>query len=554
MGGASSDESFELEVSSDAIEHASGSVAGKYRLFASLGRGGMADVLLGVAQGPKGFNKLVVVKRLRGNLAADASLVNMFLDEARLAARLSHPNVVTTFEVGEQRGAYFIAMEYLDGQPLNKVMRAMRDGGEKISPVMWAKIMADACSGLHHAHELTDYDGTPMDVVHRDVSPQNIFITYDGRVKIVDFGIAKAALNTSETETGVLKGKIAYMAPEQAAGGKVDRRADVFSTGIVMWELLTGEKLVTGNAATCLHKILNMPIPRPSEKNPDVPLELDAIVMCALERQVENRWQTSHEMRQALEAFARASGQLITEEEISVIMKRVFAEKRAQIRQDIQKYMAMVAEVSARDLLISSGSHPTISLASHTTSVGDEDSDRSANGAMTEAATPGSKRGKRVLLAAAAIGLLIAGVTIFVLRPKAPPQQTTITPVAANEAPRTVHVAINVTPQTATVHLDDAALPQNPFSGPMPSDTREHRVRATAPGYVAETKTLRLDRDVSLEFELRPEPQPATSTAPQASTKPAQQGGGRPAPPPPNPTERKRPPLVRPNLEDNPWK
>ncbi|HEY2518057.1 MAG TPA: serine/threonine-protein kinase, partial [Polyangiaceae bacterium] len=163
------------------IAGASGSIGGgKYRVFASLGRGGMADVQLGAVQGPKGFNKLVVIKRLRPLLADDPAVVNMFLDEARLAARLNHPNVIHTYEFGEERGSYFIAMEYLDGQSLAAILQALRPAGKSAPPALWAKIVADALAGLHHAHELKDYDGTPLNVVHRDVSPQNIVITHDG--------------------------------------------------------------------------------------------------------------------------------------------------------------------------------------------------------------------------------------------------------------------------------------------------------------------------------------------------------------------------------------
>src|SRR5262249_33393736 len=161
---------------------------GRYQVFATLGRGGMADVYLAVSRGPMGFNKLVVVKRLRNNLAEEASFLNMFLDEARLAARLSHPNVVHTYEVGEHEGQYFIAMEYLDGQSLHSVLRSLAKSGDALSPSFCARIVADALAGLHHAHELRDYDGSPLNIIHRDVSPHNVFVTYEGQVKLVDFG------------------------------------------------------------------------------------------------------------------------------------------------------------------------------------------------------------------------------------------------------------------------------------------------------------------------------------------------------------------------------
>ena len=222
---------------------------GRYHVFASLGRGGMADVFLAVARGPMGFNKLAVIKRLRPTLVREPGFRDMFLDEARLAARLNHPNVIQSYEVGESHGSFYIAMEYLEGQPLNKIIAAAIARGEAFDPVFCARVIADACNGLNHAHELRDYDGTPLQIIHRDVSPHNVFVTYDGQVKLVDFGIAKAALSSTQTEVGVLKGKVAYMAPEQAMGGAIDARADLFAMGIVLWEMIARKRLMQGENA-----------------------------------------------------------------------------------------------------------------------------------------------------------------------------------------------------------------------------------------------------------------------------------------------------------------
>ena len=227
-----------------------GASFGKYRLIAELGHGGMADVFLAVQAGPAGsnFRKLSVIKRLRQNLVEEPEFVEMLIDEARIAARLNHPNVVQTNEVGEFGTQYFIAMEYLDGQPLHRIQRRsaqrVKDGKPPaLRPEHQIVILMDALAGLHHAHELADYDGSPLQIVHRDVTPQNIFVTYEGQVKVVDFGIAKAAGRASETRQGVVKGKIRYMAPEQAIGGTVDCRADTFAMGILLWEVVTGQRL-----------------------------------------------------------------------------------------------------------------------------------------------------------------------------------------------------------------------------------------------------------------------------------------------------------------------
>jgi serine/threonine-protein kinase len=322
---------------------------GKYHLFATLGRGGTADVYLAVSRGPMGFSKLVVVKRLRDTLAAEASFLDMFLDEARLAARLNHPNVVHTYEVGEQDGHYFIAMEYLDGQSLQSVLRvlAKNKNGSDLGPTACARIVADALAGLHYAHELKDYDGTPLDIIHRDVSPHNVFVTYDGQVKLVDFGIAKAALSRTQTEVGVLKGKVAYMAPEQAMAGAIDRRADLFAMGIVLWELLTRNRLMCGeSAAATLHRLLNKPVPRVSDVLPSIDRTLDAIVARALEKDPDSRFATAQEMRDALEAWIASSGAPVRQEEIGAKLSGLFASTRADVKRQIQEHMGLVERAS----------------------------------------------------------------------------------------------------------------------------------------------------------------------------------------------------------------
>src|SRR5262245_42446668 len=204
----------------------------------------MADVFLAMLAGPagSGFSKLSVVKRLRPNLAEDPDFVAMLMDEARISARLNHANVVQTHEVGVEGESYYLAMEYLDGQPLHRIQRRSALSGKRIAPELEIIILSAVLAGLHHAHELTDYDGTPLNIVHRDVTPSNVFVTYGGHVKVVDFGIAKAAGRACETRQGVVKGKIRYMAPEQAMGLAIDRRADVFAVGILIWEALIGKR------------------------------------------------------------------------------------------------------------------------------------------------------------------------------------------------------------------------------------------------------------------------------------------------------------------------
>ncbi len=303
----------------------------------------MADVFLSVARGQMGFNKLAVIKRLRQALAEEPAFRTMFLDEARLAARLSHPNIVHTYEVGEQNGVYFIAMEYLEGQSLNKVLKEALRRKEVIEPEVGARIIADALGGLAYAHALGDYDGRPLGIIHRDVSPHNIFVSYDGHTKLVDFGIAKAALSSTETEVGVLKGKVAYMSPEQAMGGRIDQRADIFAMGIVLWELLAQQRLMTGeSAANTLHKLMNEPIPRLSTAMPGVDPQLEAIVTKSLEKDAQYRWQSAAEMREALEDWLRANPRQIRQEDVGRKMQHLFASIREEVQRQVQRHMSVI--------------------------------------------------------------------------------------------------------------------------------------------------------------------------------------------------------------------
>jgi len=302
----------------------------------------MAEVFLAVAQGAMDVNRLVVVKRLREEQADDETARDMFLNEARLAARLAHPNVIQTFEAGTEGGSYFLAMEYIDGQPLSRLLRALMRANRRMEPKIAARICADALHGLHYAHELTDFDGSPLDIVHRDVSPQNIMLTYDGVVKIVDFGIAKVS-GTKQTELGVFKGKVAFMAPEQLSGSRVDRRVDVFAAGIVLWEAVTGMHLFADETpAKTLYNLVHKQIPRASEVRADIPQALDDILATALERDVAKRYATAKEMRDALESFIASAGGTRADE-IGALVTSFFADGRTSIQREIRAQLAALS-------------------------------------------------------------------------------------------------------------------------------------------------------------------------------------------------------------------
>jgi phosphate transport system substrate-binding protein len=293
----------------------------------------MAQVFLAVVRGLGGFNKLVVIKRLESN---DPAFRRMFLDEARVAAMLSHPNVVHTYEVSEYGGSYFIAMEYLDGQPLNKIVRRAQELGDFLNPRLCARVVAEALAGLHYAHELRDFSGVLLNVVHRDVSPHNLFVTHDGLVKVFDFGIAKAESRLEGTDTGVLKGKLGYMSPEQAAGDAVDRRADVFSAGVVLWELLTLRQLVTRDSnVAALRQVLHGSVPDLPRTLPGVDDELRQIVAMALKRDRTRRFQSALEMREALLGYLQR--QPYSQADLAKFMHEQFHSARADLQRRIQE-------------------------------------------------------------------------------------------------------------------------------------------------------------------------------------------------------------------------
>jgi serine/threonine protein kinase len=314
---------------------------GRYMVIGKLGHGGMAEVVLAVQSGKAGFRKLVVLKRLHAKLEGEPGFVDMFLDEARLAAQLDHPHCVQTLEVGEHDGQHFLAMEYLDGQGLEKLLRASAKRGLYLPVEIATRMIADALDGLSYAHELIGYDGKPLGVVHRDISPQNIFVTYQGVVKLLDFGIAKAESNVVETRTGVIKGKFAYIAPEQALGSGLDPRADVWSMGVVLWESLTSRRLFKSeNELATLQESLRGAIAPPSDYQPDVPPELDAIVLQALARDPDERFQSAADFRNALEEWLATRTVPAGRKQIAALMHARFAEVQAVQRQTLASCVA----------------------------------------------------------------------------------------------------------------------------------------------------------------------------------------------------------------------
>ncbi len=323
---------------------------GNYRLLVELGRGGMAEVYLALPEASPDDDsaiprKPIVIKRLHPHLAEDPEFVTMFMDEARLAGRLQHPNVVEAHEVGQVGENYFIAMEFLDGQALRRIQTRADKVGLALRELGYA-IIVDVLSGLHHAHNLIDDDGTKLSVVHRDVTPHNVFVTYDGKVKVVDFGIAKAERRAQETRQGIVKGKVRYMAPEQSTGQTLDRRVDLFATGVLLWELAAGQRLWKDVPdLKVVERLVRNEIPRhPREVNPSVPQAIDEICARALAYEPGDRFASALEMRRALEAAVGDAGLRKARSELGPTITKLFEEDRAKLKGIVEKQLARVPQ------------------------------------------------------------------------------------------------------------------------------------------------------------------------------------------------------------------
>ena len=336
---------------------------GRYELITQIGQGGMAEVQLAIQRGPAGFEKLVVVKLVHANLATQKSFVDMLLEEARMAAMLKHPNVVDIYDLGEAEGRYFIAMEYLEGEPLLAVLRAGREG-KRLDPLSTARLVSDAAEGLEAAHELRTMAGEAIELVHHDVSLGNIVVLYNGQVKLVDFGVAKAT--SAAGPRAKVQGKFSYMAPEKLKGDAGDRRSDIWSLGCVLWESLTLRRLFKGgNDTDTMKQVLENKIAKPSEVNGDVPADFDKIVMKALERNPADRYSTAKEMAHDLEEVLREHKYGGRNDIIAKYMQATFESHitaRKKLLQEVSskgRASADILEAAFNEPLLASGSPVT---------------------------------------------------------------------------------------------------------------------------------------------------------------------------------------------------
>lgn len=326
-----------------------GTQLGRYQILRRLAIGGMAEIFLARATGAEDFQKLVVCKRILPQFAADVAFRRMFLDEAKLSARLHHPHIVQVFDLGQQDEQYFFVLEYVPGRSLQEVLQRARDRSVAIEIEVGLCVALGLCAGLHHAHEQRDEHGQPLGIVHRDVSPSNVLVARDGTVKIVDFGIAKAASSSTVTRDAFVKGKVGYMAPEQCTSGNVDRRSDVFAIAVVLYELTTGTRLFTGDSDwAVMHQIADHDAPPPSQRRPDYPPALEAILLRALSRDPQDRHATALELQLDLENFAREARLSPSPVEVARLMTTLFAEELARDEQDARALSAPLPAAKPR--------------------------------------------------------------------------------------------------------------------------------------------------------------------------------------------------------------
>ncbi|HEX2673748.1 MAG TPA: serine/threonine-protein kinase [Polyangiaceae bacterium] len=497
---------------------------GRYRILSELGRGGMSNVFLAVASGPGGVNKLVVLKALLPDLATEGYALSMFMDEARLAAQLNHPNVVQTYEVGTEGDRHVIVMEYLEGQSLSAAVRRAAAEGNPMPLALQLRIIINALDGLHYAHELSGYEGASLQLVHRDISPQNVFVTYDGQVKVLDFGIAKATSASTHTAAGVMKGKIAYMAPEQIVGGNVDRRADLYSVGCMLWAAATGVKLWKDTPdVQIMRRAISGDVPTPQSVNPECDDDLNRIVMKALAREPDDRYATAVDLQHDLEVYVERFGAAAKQKEIARFISTLFADTRAQLKALVERQLTLIQTDN------SSVSRERPRPAAKGSSTLGGSSSESIHTLLAEPVEPG--RGKRRVVGVLAVVALLGAVSFYAWgkRGIAGEVATAVdtsgaTKVAAPVAPATatatatrVSVALQASPAEAKLFLDDEPLAANPTTKLMLTDGKAHVLRAEAPGFANATSEFSPSKDSTVALTLTPVDR-ATKTSDSSSS------------------------------------
>lgn len=509
----------------------------RYEVLAIVGEGGMAVVKLALAHGENDSRRLVVLKHLRPVLAETNDIRQMFLDEGRLAIRFNHPNVIHTYEITKVEGEDAIVMEYLEGQPLTSILRHMKHGTDVVPLELLLHVLIETLRGLQYAHTLADLDGSPLNLVHRDISPPNIFVTYDGLVKILDFGIAKSKDSRNHTSTGVIKGKVTYMAPEQMVAGAVDARADVFACGVLMWEMLARRRLWEKATDTEIMEAVSLgDIPRPEAVAPNVPLELSVICMKALRADPDDRFQSAAEMASALDEVSLAMTGKTGARELGRFLTQHFADQRARVKKAIEAAVATSKLRPSEGLQrINLQAGPTTDSKQHE-ALGREgptavesvknlaDQATKTDGSVSRHSAARTERPereppKRNVVLYVVLGAVLLAAVLTVGRMMTPKEPVTVTVPSATTTSE-VSVLVSVSPADAVVFVDD-----KPTVNPAVTTLREgseHTVRAEAPGHAPKATTFKATRDARVVLALEKEKvEPAASASASAAAAPS---------------------------------
>jgi serine/threonine-protein kinase len=451
---------------------------GRYTLHGEIASGGMATVHFGRLSGEGGFSRIVAIKCMHRHLAEDPEFRAMFLDEARLAARIRHPNVVSTIDIGSSDEGMFLVMEYVTGESLAALVRVATRRGERIPPSVSIRILIDTLYGLHAAHVATDDAGAPLSIVHRDVSPQNILVATDGHARVLDFGIAKAAGRSHTTRDGQLKGKFRYMAPEQIRDGPVSAQTDVYAASVVLWELLTGEPLFKGsNDAAIVARVLEGVVAAPSKLAPSLPVELDSIVLKGLAREPADRFASAEQMAEALETLSQST----TAKQVGVWVEHMAGDV---LRRRVEQIARIEAAPSTPGLVVAAPGDPVtgtrtleVELPEARTLVREVTAPR-----IEEPAPAGPRvRPLTVVLATALVGVF-AGLAFVGARSGPGPQAPTAASAIATEAPSADTPAPPTASAPSSVPSAALAPPSAMPSTSTPTPTSPPRVRPRSGG------------------------------------------------------------------------
>jgi serine/threonine-protein kinase len=479
----------------------------------------MANVYLAVSHSQNAVSKLVVLKALLPDLACDPSALTAFLDEARLAAQLNHGNVVQTYEIGTEGDRHVIVMEYLEGQSLANIIKRSAARGNALPLAFQLRIILSVLEGLQYAHELASYDGAPLMLVHRDVSPQNVFVTYDGQVKVLDFGIAKATTSTVHTATGMVKGKISYMSPEQMLRRKVDRRADVYAVGCMLWAAVVEKKLWKDlSDVEIMRAVTNGEVPLPHTENPQCDAELARITMKALAFDSRERHQSAFELQEELEQFCEQRSIPNRPRDLGRYVSDLFADTRAALRAHVEQQLSRVTpaasarpveerEPAAGDRSVEGSTF----MATSTTNL-------LSTTATNRLARPSAlhTRGGRLWVGFVLTLIVTAAVAWRMASGVREPAVVAQTEARKTPPIENATVQLRSSPGNAQLSLDGELLVGNPSTRVLRKDSKIHILRAEAEGYHAATAEFTSANESVVELKLE-KLEPVVQQAPRAT-------------------------------------